>query len=124
MAARLRILHNKEIYLVTEYSYAGKSILQVDAQEKVTGGAVFSSNVKLPGMLFGKTKRSPYPFAKILSINTSKALKLPGVKAVITAPATANAIYNAMGVRGNELPITSEKVLSALRQKSDIKNKR
>ena len=41
-----------------------------------------------------------------------------------TAPAIANAIYNAVGIRVNDLPITPEKVLSALRQKDNLKNRR
>ncbi len=68
-----------------EYSYVGKSVPRVDAREKVTGEAIFSTDIQLPGMLFGKIKRSPHPFARILSIDTAKARKLPGVKAVITA---------------------------------------
>ena len=68
-----------------DYSYVGKSVQRVDATEKTTGEAVYSSDIILPGMLIGKCKRSPHPFAKILSIDTSKALKLPGVRAVITA---------------------------------------
>jgi CO/xanthine dehydrogenase Mo-binding subunit len=70
---------------VVPYTYVGKSLLRVDAPEKATGAAVYSCDVKIPGMLWGKCKRSPHPFAKILSIDISKALKLPGVKAVVTA---------------------------------------
>jgi CO/xanthine dehydrogenase Mo-binding subunit len=71
--------------IMEEYSYIGKSILRVDAPDKVTGRAIYSSDVRLPGMLVGKCKRSPYPFARIMSIDTSQAAKLPGVRAVITA---------------------------------------
>src|SRR5271165_5820644 len=39
----------------------------------------------MPGMLWGKVKRSPHAHARIMSINVDKALKLPGVKAVVTA---------------------------------------
>lgn len=46
-----------------EYSYVGKSIPRVDALEKVTGEAIFSADIQLPGMLIGKIKSSPYPFA-------------------------------------------------------------
>ena len=63
-----------------EYSYVGKSIPRVDALEKVTGEAIFSADIHLPGMLIGKIKSSPYPFARILSINTDRAKKLPGVR--------------------------------------------
>ncbi len=67
------------------YSCIGKSIARVDTLEKVTGEAIYSADIQLPGMLCGKIKSSPYPFARILFIDTEKARKLPGVKAVITA---------------------------------------
>ena len=70
---------------MAEYSFVGKGINRVDAREKVTGEAVFSADVKLPGMLFGKIKRSSHPFAKILSIDVSRAIKLSGVRTVITS---------------------------------------
>jgi xanthine dehydrogenase molybdenum-binding subunit len=62
----------------------GKSISRVESAEKATGTAVFTADMKLPNMLFGKVLRSPYPHAKIVSIDTSKAEALPGVKAVVT----------------------------------------
>jgi CO/xanthine dehydrogenase Mo-binding subunit len=67
------------------YSVIGKPVENVEALVKAKGGACYTGDMKLPGMLHGKIKRSPYPFAKILSINASKAIKLPGVRAVITA---------------------------------------
>jgi len=66
------------------YSFVGKSIPRVDALEKTTGKAIYSSDIMLPGMLFARCKRSPYPFARIVHIDAADALKLPGVRAVIT----------------------------------------
>ena len=57
----------------------------VDAREKVTGSARYLDDLEFPGLLFGKILRSPHPHARILSIDTSAAEALPGVKAVITA---------------------------------------
>ncbi len=62
----------------------GKSVPRPDAYDKVTGGRLFPDNYSLPGMLHMKLLRSPYPHAKILSIDTSEAEKLPGVRAVLT----------------------------------------
>ena len=62
----------------------GKSVLRKDGPDKTTGKAKYTVDVDLPGMLVCGIKRSPHPHAKILSIDTSKAEKLPGVKAVIT----------------------------------------
>lgn len=55
-----------------------------DGVDKVTGRALFGSDKSLPNMLVGRVLRSPYAHAKILSIDTSKAEALNGVKAVIT----------------------------------------
>ncbi len=65
-------------------SVIGKSVPRPDALDKVTGGKAYPVNYQLPGMLHGKLLRSPYPHAKILSIDTSAAAALPGVKAVLT----------------------------------------
>lgn len=67
-----------------ELSVVGKRLPRIDAAEKATGKAEFTVDMKLPRMLYGKVLRSPHPHAKILKIDTSKAEKLPGVKAVIT----------------------------------------
>jgi len=66
-------------------SLIGTSPPRPDALDKVTGGKGFPVNIRVPGMLHGKILRSPYPHAKILSIDTSAAARLPGVKAVLTS---------------------------------------
>lgn len=63
----------------------GKSIRPHDALEKATGRTIFATDVKLPGMLYGKLKRSPIPHGKIVKIDLEKAKRLPGVKAIVTA---------------------------------------
>jgi CO/xanthine dehydrogenase Mo-binding subunit len=62
----------------------GKSYPQVDAMEKAMGKTRFVSDLVLPNMLYGRILRSPYPHARIKSIDTSQAKALAGVKAVIT----------------------------------------
>lgn len=69
---------------MAELSVVGKSVTRVDALEKVTGKAVFCTDIKLPGMLHVKVLRSPYPHAKIVSIDTSKAEQLPEVRCILT----------------------------------------
>jgi CO/xanthine dehydrogenase Mo-binding subunit len=68
----------------------------VDGIEKVTGKAKFVGDISVPGMLYGKILRSPYPHARLLSIETKKAEALAGVVAVLTAAdiADVNPIYN------------------------------
>ena len=70
---------------MSEYEYIGKSIPRIDAKEKVTGQAMFTADFKMQRMLVGKILRSPYPHAKILKIDISKAEKVPGVRAIITS---------------------------------------
>lgn len=67
-----------------ELKYVGKSVERLDAVKKVTGAAEYVDDIRLPRMLYAKTVRSPYAHAKILSVDTSEAEKLPGVRAVIT----------------------------------------
>ncbi|HDM09485.1 MAG TPA: aldehyde oxidase, partial [Desulfobacteraceae bacterium] len=71
-----------------EYSTVGTRMVRTDSLAKVTGKAMYTADVKLPRMLYAKVLRSPYPHARILNIDTSKALKLPGVKAVVTGADT------------------------------------
>jgi xanthine dehydrogenase molybdenum-binding subunit len=66
-----------------EFSIVGKSTPRIDAYERVTGQAQYTGDIQLPGMLYARVLRSPLPHAKILSIDTSKAEKLQGVKTVI-----------------------------------------
>src|SRR5438552_6099001 len=73
-------------------SYLDKEMLKIvgtrpirpDGVDKVTGRANFGADMTMPGMLWGKIKRSPHAHARIVSINFDKALALPGVKAVTT----------------------------------------
>ena len=67
-----------------ELSVVGKGVPKVDAILKATGKATYGADFSLPGMLHGKVLRSTVPHAKILNIDTSKALKLPGVRAIVT----------------------------------------
>ena len=63
-------------------------IHNVDGIAKVTGRAQYTFDIKLPGMLYGKILRSPHPHAKIINIDISKAMEIPGVKAVVSGKDT------------------------------------
>ena len=67
-----------------EYKVVGTRPLRHDALDKVTGRARYGADVHLPGMLHGRVLRSPHAHATIKRIDASRALALPGVKAVIT----------------------------------------
>ena len=62
----------------------GQALRKVDATAKVTGTTKFADDLSLPRMLYAKLLRSPHPHARIVAIDASGALALPGVKAVLT----------------------------------------
>jgi CO/xanthine dehydrogenase Mo-binding subunit len=66
-----------------EFSVVGKRITRIDGYERVTGQAHYTGDIQLPGMLYARVLRSTVPHAKILSLDISKAEKLPGVRAII-----------------------------------------
>lgn len=68
-----------------ELAVVGRRQKRLDGFEKVSGRSVFTDDVRLPGMLHGKIVRSPHARARIVSIDTSKAAALAGVKIVLTA---------------------------------------
>lgn len=86
-------------------STLGKAVPQVNARSKVLGRAQYSGDIKIPGMLHAKVLRSPYPHARIVSIDTSAALALPGVKAVLTGTDAPRAMW---GVHHKERRILAE----------------
>jgi CO/xanthine dehydrogenase Mo-binding subunit len=75
------------------YQFVGQSIPRVDNTGKVTGEAYYTSDVLLPGTLWAKTLRSPYSHAQIVRIDTSRAEKAPGVRAVLTGSDVRGILY-------------------------------
>jgi len=71
-------------YIASDLKVVGTRPIRPDGVEKVTGRAQFGADMKMAGMLWGKVLRSPHAHANIVSIDTSKAEKLPGVRAVVT----------------------------------------
>ncbi len=63
----------------------GQPVVRKDVTAKAQGKAVYTGDMKLPGMLIGKALRSEYAHAKIISIDTSAAEAIPGVRCVLTA---------------------------------------
>ncbi|MCL5961118.1 MAG: hypothetical protein M1358_17730, partial [Chloroflexi bacterium] len=64
---------------MSELTVVGQSVKRLDSFEKVTGKAKYVMDMKLPAMLYGKILRSPYPHAKITSIDSAQAARLGGV---------------------------------------------
>jgi len=63
----------------------GQVIARPEARQKTTGEAIFTDDISFPGMLFGVTLRAGIPHGKLINLDISKAKKLPGVQAVLTA---------------------------------------
>jgi CO/xanthine dehydrogenase Mo-binding subunit len=62
----------------------GRSVPRGESIDKVTGRTVYAVDVSFPNMLWGKLLRSPIAYGRVKRIDTSKALELPGMRAVIT----------------------------------------
>ena len=68
-----------------KYKVVGTSPIRPDGVPKVTGRAQYGADLILPGMLYGRVLRSPHAHARIVKIDTSKAIALKGVKSVVTS---------------------------------------
>jgi CO/xanthine dehydrogenase Mo-binding subunit len=95
---------------VPEYSVIGKPTPRVDAEAKVIGQARYAADYSLPGMLWCKLLRSPYPHARILNIDTRRAERLPGVKAVVTGKDFGGWTWGWMSATRDEPPLAVDKV--------------
>src|SRR5215469_16627632 len=91
------------------YSIIGKPIAMVDAAGKTTGAGKYADDLSMPGMLIGKILHSPYPHARIKSIDTSRAEKLDGVVAVVIGE-DAPTPYGILPVGHDEYPLALDKV--------------
>jgi CO/xanthine dehydrogenase Mo-binding subunit len=74
----------------------GAPVLRAEGPDKVAGRCIYTADVKLPGLLWGKVLRSPHPHARIGRIDASRARQVPGVRAVITGPEIPNRFVGKM----------------------------
>lgn len=79
------IFNGEEIVRGEYEGRAGQSMPRIDAIPKALGEAIYADDIMIEGMLYGAAKRSDYPRARVLSIDTNKAKALHGVVAVLTA---------------------------------------
>jgi len=80
-------------------STIGRDTVRIDAYERVTGRAEYTRDVTVSGMLFARVLTSPYPHARIRSVDTTRAEALPGVRAVITHE-THRIVYGSGSIAG------------------------
>lgn len=85
---------------VAPMSTVGRDTPRIDAVERVTGRATYTRDLKLPGMLYARLLTSPHPHARIVSIDTSRAAALPGVRAIITHETHPDIVYSSGSIAG------------------------
>ncbi|VAX40364.1 Xanthine dehydrogenase, molybdenum binding subunit, partial [hydrothermal vent metagenome] len=93
-----------------EFDSVGVSIPRVDAADKVTGRAVYTADIALPNMLYGRILGSPHAHARIKSIDASKARALPGVLCVLTGEDVTDTLYGVSPARYDEYVLAKERV--------------
>lgn len=99
----------------TSYKVVGTRPIRHDGVDKVTGRAIYGGDVQLTGMLHGKVLRSPHAHARIRAIDVSRALALPGVRAVVTGkdlPPAEDRVVN-LGEAAVNLKYLSNNVLAS-----------
>jgi carbon-monoxide dehydrogenase large subunit len=99
---------------MTTFATIGRPVTRQEGPDKVSGTFLYSADVNLPGMLWGKVLRSPYPHARIVSIDVSAAEAMPGVRAIITGKDTAGMRVGRM-VR--DVPLLAEDVVRFVGEK-------
>jgi CO/xanthine dehydrogenase Mo-binding subunit len=92
----------------------GKPTPRVEGVQKVTGSATYATDVTLAGMLWGKVLRSPIAYGRIARVDISQALKIPGVKAVITGKDVAGL---KIGRRIYDMPILADDLVRYVGEK-------
>lgn len=95
---------------VPEKGWIGARIPLIDARRKATGEAIYTDDIKLPGMLVGKILRSPLAHARITRLDVSKARAMPGVHAVVSGRDNQGR-FGVLPITQDETPFAGEKVL-------------
>ncbi len=94
---------------MSDFSIIGKPTAMVDAAEKTTGSGKYTDDLRVPGMLVGKILHSPYPHARIRSIDTKRAEALEGVVAAVIGKDAPNP-YGILPVGHDEHALALDKV--------------
>ena len=87
----------------------GGYVPMIDGPEKVSGRAKYTADILAPHQLAGRIYRSPYSHGEIVSVDVSEALKLPGVKAIVTG-ADCNHTFGVLPIARSEHPLARDKV--------------
>ena len=88
----------------------GRSTPRIHAHELASGRAVFTDDIRLPGMLYGKILTSPHAHARVLKVDISRAAALEGVKAILTAADVPETSYGVSPARYDEQVLAKDRV--------------
>ena len=80
----------------------------IDGPEKVSGRAKYTADIIEPGQLAGRIYRSPYSHGEIVEVDVSEALKLPGVRAIVTG-ADCDKTFGVLPIARSEYPLARDK---------------
>jgi len=95
---------------MAEHELVGQSVVRIDSLAKATGEARYTADLTLPRMLHAKVLRSPHAHARILNVDTSKAERLSGVKAVVTGQDAAGVKWGVFRYTRDHELLPAEKV--------------
>jgi CO/xanthine dehydrogenase Mo-binding subunit len=87
------------------YTTIGQPATRIEGWGKVTGATQYTADVALPGTLWGRALRSPFPHARIIRVDTSRVRQVPGVHAVLTGADVRGIRY---GRRLFDVPVLAE----------------
>jgi 4-hydroxybenzoyl-CoA reductase subunit alpha len=87
----------------------GGYVPMIDGPEKVSGRAKYTADILQPGMLAGRIYRSPYSHGEIVEVDVSEALKVPGVRAIVTG-ADCDKAFGVLPIARSEYPLARERV--------------
>lgn len=95
---------------MAEHTLVGQRVVRIDSRAKATGQARYTADLTLPRMLCGKVLRSPHAHARVLNIDTSKAERLRGVRAIVTGKDAAGVKWGVFGYTRDQELLTRDKV--------------
>ncbi|HSP50547.1 MAG TPA: 4-hydroxybenzoyl-CoA reductase subunit alpha [Pseudolabrys sp.] len=87
----------------------GGYVPMIDGPEKVSGRAKYTADILQPGMLAGRIYRSPYSHGEIIEVDVSEAIKVPGVRAIVTG-ADCDKPFGVLPIARNEHPLARDRV--------------
>jgi CO/xanthine dehydrogenase Mo-binding subunit len=118
-------MHTGDKLKAQSFSSVGKSAPRIEGVQKVSGQARYTADHLFPGTIWAKTLRSPYPHARIVHVDTSRATAQPGVMAVLTASdipnvLTGRRLRDMPMLAGDRVRFIGEKIAAVAAENRDV----